>query len=385
MLAAAASSCSASVSTLREDDVAVALRGGLEDRGEGAARAAPRGPEVDEHDVVAGHRLVERGGGELDRGHGTPLPPWTSARSRRRTVTVTRVNRFSRAPYSAPPAVGSPGARRPPASPTSSPSSTTATTRPPPRTGTPSAWSCGDPGSPVRRILVAVDPVGSDGRRGARARRRPAPHPPPAAAAPGDLGRRDDARGVAGAPAVGGRLRAARGAHQRRRRARRRQRRARRRPRPRGDRPCRAAGPTSRPPGSGGSATSPRRPRWATFAGRVRRRSRDRARRPGRGGRRTAAASSGRGRGRLRAATRSGRPPLAGADVVVTSDLKHHVALDHRAAGGPALIDVAHFASEWPWVPLASGCSATWWRPATTSTCGLLDRHGSVDVARLSR
>ena len=41
----------------------------------------------------------------------------------------------------------------------------------------------------------------------------------------------------------------------------------------------------------------------------------------------------------------------AGADVVVTSDLKHHVTLDHLAAGGPALVDVAHFASEWPWVP----------------------------------
>ncbi len=38
-------------------------------------------------------------------------------------------------------------------------------------------------------------------------------------------------------------------------------------------------------------------------------------------------------------------------DVVVTSDLKHHAALDHRESGGPALIDVAHFASEWPWVP----------------------------------
>lgn len=41
----------------------------------------------------------------------------------------------------------------------------------------------------------------------------------------------------------------------------------------------------------------------------------------------------------------------ARADVVVTSDLKHHVILDHLAGGGPALVDVAHFASEWPWVP----------------------------------
>jgi dinuclear metal center YbgI/SA1388 family protein len=45
---------------------------------------------------------------------------------------------------------------------------------------------------------------------------------------------------------------------------------------------------------------------------------------------------------------------LVGADAIVTSDLKHHVALDHLAAGGPALVDVAHFASEWPWLPLAA-------------------------------
>jgi len=43
-----------------------------------------------------------------------------------------------------------------------------------------------------------------------------------------------------------------------------------------------------------------------------------------------------------------------GADVIVTSDLKHHVALDFLATGGPAVVDVAHFASEWPWVPLVA-------------------------------
>ncbi len=45
---------------------------------------------------------------------------------------------------------------------------------------------------------------------------------------------------------------------------------------------------------------------------------------------------------------------VAGADVVVTSDLKHHVATDHLEAGGPALVDVAHFASEWPWLPVVA-------------------------------
>ncbi len=41
----------------------------------------------------------------------------------------------------------------------------------------------------------------------------------------------------------------------------------------------------------------------------------------------------------------------AGADVYVTADLRHHRALDHIAEGGCALIDVAHWASEWPWCP----------------------------------
>jgi len=39
-----------------------------------------------------------------------------------------------------------------------------------------------------------------------------------------------------------------------------------------------------------------------------------------------------------------------GADVLVTADLKHHVALDNLAAGGPAVLDVAHWASERPWL-----------------------------------
>lgn len=39
----------------------------------------------------------------------------------------------------------------------------------------------------------------------------------------------------------------------------------------------------------------------------------------------------------------------SGADVYVTSDLRHHVADEHLRAGGPALIDVAHWAGEFPW------------------------------------
>lgn len=40
----------------------------------------------------------------------------------------------------------------------------------------------------------------------------------------------------------------------------------------------------------------------------------------------------------------------SGADVYVTADLRHHPAADALQAGGPALVDVAHWASEWPWL-----------------------------------
>jgi len=42
------------------------------------------------------------------------------------------------------------------------------------------------------------------------------------------------------------------------------------------------------------------------------------------------------------------------ADVYVTSDLRHHRAQDHLVDGGCALLDVAHWASEWPWLPVAA-------------------------------
>ncbi len=40
----------------------------------------------------------------------------------------------------------------------------------------------------------------------------------------------------------------------------------------------------------------------------------------------------------------------AGADAYLCADLRHHPASEHLAAGGPALIDVAHWASERPWL-----------------------------------
>jgi len=44
----------------------------------------------------------------------------------------------------------------------------------------------------------------------------------------------------------------------------------------------------------------------------------------------------------------------AGADVYVTADLRHHPASEALEAGGPALVDVAHWASEWPWLENAA-------------------------------
>jgi putative NIF3 family GTP cyclohydrolase 1 type 2 len=43
-----------------------------------------------------------------------------------------------------------------------------------------------------------------------------------------------------------------------------------------------------------------------------------------------------------------------GADVYVTSDLRHHRASEFREHDGPALVDVAHWAAEWTWLPVAA-------------------------------
>ena len=80
MLAAPASACSASVSTLANTTSGLRLGRLLERGGELAARAAPLRPEVHEHDVVVGHGLLERVGGQLGRCHGV-FPRLCSDRS----------------------------------------------------------------------------------------------------------------------------------------------------------------------------------------------------------------------------------------------------------------------------------------------------------------
>jgi len=53
-----------------------------------------------------------------------------------------------------------------------------------------------------------------------------------------------------------------------------------------------------------------------------------------------------------------GEDAVRGADVYVTSDLRHHPASDARDLAllgrGPALVDVAHWASEWLWLETAA-------------------------------
>jgi dinuclear metal center YbgI/SA1388 family protein len=51
-------------------------------------------------------------------------------------------------------------------------------------------------------------------------------------------------------------------------------------------------------------------------------------------------------------------PEVVAADVYITSDLRHHPASEAaenaRVSGGPALIDMSHWASEWLWLEVAA-------------------------------
>ncbi len=63
---------------------------------------------------------------------------------------------------------------------------------------------------------------------------------------------------------------------------------------------------------------------------------------------RRVAVCAGAGDSLLEAAAR------ADVDVYVTADLRHHPADEALQAGGPALVDVSHWASEWPWLAQAA-------------------------------
>ena len=78
----------------------------------------------------------------------------------------------------------------------------------------------------------------------------------------------------------------------------------------------------------------------ATAARRARRRRPGPRRAPGRGVRRSRATSC------------STTVLRSDADVYVTSDLRHHPAAEFLEKDGPALVDVAHWAAEWTWLPV---------------------------------
>jgi putative NIF3 family GTP cyclohydrolase 1 type 2 len=44
----------------------------------------------------------------------------------------------------------------------------------------------------------------------------------------------------------------------------------------------------------------------------------------------------------------------SGADVIVTADLRHHPVTELRQGCDVAVVDPGHFASEWPWLPVAA-------------------------------
>ena len=49
----------------------------------------------------------------------------------------------------------------------------------------------------------------------------------------------------------------------------------------------------------------------------------------------------------------------AGVDAYLTADLRHHVASEYLAEGGPALLDAAHWATERPWLDAVAARLAT--------------------------
>ena len=64
------------------------------------------------------------------------------------------------------------------------------------------------------------------------------------------------------------------------------------------------------------------------------------------------------------------------ADVYLTSDLRHHPAAEFLEHGGPALVDVAHWAAEWTWLPVVEARLAEALRARA-----LRWRHGSAPCA----
>jgi putative NIF3 family GTP cyclohydrolase 1 type 2 len=58
----------------------------------------------------------------------------------------------------------------------------------------------------------------------------------------------------------------------------------------------------------------------------------------------------------------------AGADVLVTADLKHHATSEAVEDGVIALVDAAHWATEWPWLAAAADLLTRAFAAASTDT-----------------
>lgn len=94
----------------------------------------------------------------------------------------------------------------------------------------------------------------------------------------------------------------------------------------------------------------------------------------------TVAVCGGSGGGLADAALR------AGADVLVTADLKHHATSETVEDGGVALVDAAHWATEWPWLPAAAalleGVVSTSVSTLVTDPWTLHSGYGGADEGR---
>ncbi|MFF7459306.1 Nif3-like dinuclear metal center hexameric protein [Kitasatospora sp. NPDC008115] len=64
----------------------------------------------------------------------------------------------------------------------------------------------------------------------------------------------------------------------------------------------------------------------------------------------------------------------AGVDAYLTADLRHHPASEAAEAAPVALVDAAHWATEWPWLPLAE-----------RALHGAAEKHGWTVETRVSR
>ena len=64
----------------------------------------------------------------------------------------------------------------------------------------------------------------------------------------------------------------------------------------------------------------------------------------------------------------AGAAARAGADVLLTADLKHHHTSETIEDGGVALVDAAHWATEWPWLQAAAAELATTVETAVSTT-----------------